>query len=117
MRDIVEIIYKRTLNLQYKNQSSDSKNQVIHKLQEAFSKQWSMRSVRLAIEKTYNKKKNHIKGIITKHVFLYYVFKITNFFFFLYLLPCQFLKKLCFLFFRIIFKIKKEKHGIINTHQ
>ena len=32
MRDILEITYRRTLHLQYKNQSSYSKNQVIHKL-------------------------------------------------------------------------------------
>jgi hypothetical protein len=33
-------------------------------------KQWSMRLVRLAIEKTYNNKKESFKSIITNHVFL-----------------------------------------------
>jgi hypothetical protein len=57
LRDIVERTYRCTFHLQYKNQSSDSKNQVIHKLQEVFPEPWSMRPVRLAIEKTYNNKK------------------------------------------------------------
>ena len=35
-----------------------------------------MRSVKLAIAKTYNNKKNHIKGITTKHVFSTICFKI-----------------------------------------
>jgi hypothetical protein len=70
LRDIVERTYRHTFHLQYKNQSNDSKNQVIHKLHEAFPEKWSMRPVRLAIEKTYNNKKNHLKSIITKHVFL-----------------------------------------------
>ena len=62
MRDIVERTYKRTFHLQYKNQSTDSKNKIICKLQEAFQEQWSMRLVRLAIEKTYNNKKESLKG-------------------------------------------------------
>jgi hypothetical protein len=61
LRDIVERMYRCTFHLQYKNQSNDSKNQVIHKLQEAFPEQWSMRPVRLAIEKTYNNKKKSFK--------------------------------------------------------
>jgi hypothetical protein len=61
MRDIVERTYRRTFHLQYINQSNDSKNQVISKLQEAFPEQWSMRPVRLAIEKTYNNKKESFK--------------------------------------------------------
>jgi hypothetical protein len=36
LRDIVERTYRHTFHLQYKNQSNDSKNQVIHKLQEEF---------------------------------------------------------------------------------
>jgi hypothetical protein len=43
MRDIVERMYRHSFHLQYKNQSNDSKNQVIHKLQQAFLEQWSMR--------------------------------------------------------------------------
>ena len=57
MRDIVERTYRRTFHLQYKNLSNDSKNQVIKKLQQVFSEQWSMQFVRLAIEKIYNNKK------------------------------------------------------------
>jgi hypothetical protein len=52
MRDIVERTYRRTFHLQYKNQSNDSKNQVISKLQEVFP---------VAIEKTYNNKKESFK--------------------------------------------------------
>ena len=36
MRDIVERMYRRTFQLQYKNQSNDYNNKVICKLQEAF---------------------------------------------------------------------------------
>ena len=61
LRDIVEIAYRCTFHLQYKNQSNDSKNQVIHKLEEVFPLQWLMRPVRLAIEKTYNNKKESFK--------------------------------------------------------
>jgi hypothetical protein len=61
MRDIVEQTYRHTFHLQYINQSNDSKNQVISKLHEAFPEQWSMRPVRLAIEKTYNNKKKSFK--------------------------------------------------------
>jgi hypothetical protein len=61
LRDILEITYKHTFHLQYKNQSNDSKNQVIHKLHEAFMEQWSMRPVRLAIAKTYSNKKKSFK--------------------------------------------------------
>jgi hypothetical protein len=57
LKDTVERTYRHNFHLQYKNQSSDSKNQVIRTLHEAFSGPWSMRPVRLAIEKTYNKKK------------------------------------------------------------
>jgi hypothetical protein len=49
MRDIMEWTYKRTFHSQYRNQSNDSKNHVISKLQEAFLEQWLMRPVRLAI--------------------------------------------------------------------
>jgi hypothetical protein len=51
LRDLVERTYRHTFNLQYTNQSTDSKNEVIHKLQEAFWEQLSMRSMRLAIKK------------------------------------------------------------------
>jgi hypothetical protein len=70
LKDIVERTYRSHFHLQYKNQSSDSKNLVIHLLQEAFPEPWSMRHMRLAIEKTYNNKNSHIKSIITKHIFL-----------------------------------------------
>ena len=39
--NIVERTYRCTFHLQYKNQSSDSKNQVIHKLHVALLEQWS----------------------------------------------------------------------------
>ena len=42
IRDIMERTHRYTFHLQYKNQSSDSKNQVIQKLEEVFSNQWSM---------------------------------------------------------------------------
>jgi hypothetical protein len=61
MRDIVERMYRRIFHLQYKNQSNDSENRVKHKLQQAFLKQWLMRLMRLAIEKTYNNKKESFK--------------------------------------------------------
>ena len=61
LRNIVERTYRHTLHLQYKNQSTDSKNQVIHKLHEVFPNQWSMRYARLAITKTYNNKKKSFK--------------------------------------------------------
>ena len=57
VRDILERMYRCTFHLQFRNQFNGSKNQVIYKLQEAFPKQWSMRPVKLAIEKTYNNKK------------------------------------------------------------
>ena len=60
MRDIVERTYKRTFHLQYKNQSTDSKNKIICKLQELPEK-WSMRPVRLAKAKIYNNKKESLK--------------------------------------------------------
>ena len=56
MRYIVERTYRCTFHLYYKNQSSDSNNQVIQKLQETFLEQWSIRSVRLATVKNYNVK-------------------------------------------------------------
>jgi hypothetical protein len=61
MRDIVERTYICSFHLQYKNQSNESKNQVIFKLQQAFLEQWSMRPMRLAIEKSYNNKKKSFK--------------------------------------------------------
>jgi hypothetical protein len=69
LSDIVEGMYRLIIHLQYKNQSSDSKNRVIHTLQESFSEPWSMRPMRLATKKLTITKKNNIKGIITKHVF------------------------------------------------
>lgn len=57
MRNLVKRMYRRTLQLQYKNQSNDYKNQIIFKLQEVFLEKWSMRHVRLAMAKTYNNKK------------------------------------------------------------
>ena len=72
MRDIVERTFKHTFHLQCKNKSNDSKNQVIHKLHEVFSEQWSMQHVKLAMEKTYNNNYLfiYLKCIITKHVFV-----------------------------------------------
>ena len=57
MRGIVKKICRCTFHLQYTNQSTDSMNPIIHKLQEAFPEQRSMRYVKLAIENTYNNKK------------------------------------------------------------
>lgn len=54
MTDIVERTNRCTLYLQYKNKLSDSQNQVIQKLHEAFMEKWSMQSMRLVKEKTYN---------------------------------------------------------------
>ena len=65
LRDIVERSYRCTFHIKYKSQFTDSKNQVIHKLQEVFPKQWLMRYVRLTIVE-----KNNLKGIITKYVFV-----------------------------------------------
>ena len=61
LRDVVERMYILTFHLQYKNQSNDSKNQIVSKLQEKFPENWSMRHVRLLIEKMYNKKKEGMK--------------------------------------------------------
>ena len=69
MRGIVERTYMCTFNLQYINQSNDSKNLIICKLQEAFPEQWSMRPVRIAIEKTYNNKKI-IENVIFLKMFM-----------------------------------------------
>ena len=61
MTDIVERTYRYNFHLQYRNQSNDSKNRVIYKLQETFTVQLSMRHVKLAIAKTYNSKKESLK--------------------------------------------------------
>ena len=61
MMDIVKTTHIHTFHLQYKNQCSNSPNQVIQKLQEEFLEQWSMRSVRLAIKKNYNNKNDSYK--------------------------------------------------------
>ena len=61
LRDLVEQIYKRSFHLQYKNQSNDSKNQILSKLQEEFPDNWSMRHVILLIEKMHNNKKEGMK--------------------------------------------------------
>jgi len=60
MKDLVEQTYRSIFHLQYKNQSNDSKNQIISKLQEVFLEQWSMRHIKLAIEKSYNNNKRII---------------------------------------------------------
>ena len=57
LRDLVERMYRSSFHLKYKNQSNDSKNQILSKLQEEFPENWSMRHVILLIEKTYNNKK------------------------------------------------------------
>ena len=56
LRNITERTYRCTFHLQYKNQSTDSKNQVIYKLQESFPGQWLMQHVRFAMENNYNNK-------------------------------------------------------------
>jgi hypothetical protein len=61
MMDIVEQTYRHNFHLQYKNQSNNSRNQVASKLHEAFPEKWSMRPVRITIEKTYNNKKKTFK--------------------------------------------------------
>ena len=63
-------MYRHFFHLQYKNQSNNSKNQILCKLQEVFPQNWSMRHVRLLIEKTYNNKKEEMKSNIPLHVFL-----------------------------------------------
>jgi hypothetical protein len=69
MRDIVEKTYRRTFHLQYRNQSNDSKNQVISKIQEVFPKKWSMRPVRLAIAKNIQQQKIIIQKVIFLKMF------------------------------------------------
>ena len=81
MRDIAKIMYRRTFNLHYRNQSNESKNQVISKLHEAFPDQWLMRPVRLAIEKHTTTKKSNLKSNIPKHIFIEYVPITTKHFF------------------------------------
>ena len=56
--------HRHSFYSQYKNQPDDSNNQVIYKLQQVFPKQQPRRLVRLAIAKTYNNNKNHLKSII-----------------------------------------------------
>ena len=73
VRVVVERTYKHTFHSEYRNQSNDSKNQIICKLQEALRDKWSMRPVRIGIEKTYNNKKNHWKSNIPKHDYVEYV--------------------------------------------
>ena len=74
MGDIMERTYIRTFHLQYKNQSNDSKDHVICRIQVVFPKQWSMRHVRLAIEKTYNNNKRIIEKVIFLYMFMYKLF-------------------------------------------
>ena len=57
-RDLVERMFIHSFLLQYKNQSNDSKNQILSKLQEDFPENWSMRHL---IAKTYNNKKERMK--------------------------------------------------------
>ena len=57
----MERMYRRSFHLQYKNQSNDSKNQILSKLQKYFPENWSMRYVRILIAKTYNNKKEGMK--------------------------------------------------------
>ena len=71
--------YKCYFHLQYINKSNDSKNQVIAKLQKAFLEKWSMRPMRLEIEKNMTTKKSHSKSNIPKlHVYVEYVFITTT---------------------------------------
>ena len=60
LRDLVERMYRRSFHLQYKNQSSDSKNQILSKLNEDFLEIWLLRPVRILIAETYN---NKIEGM------------------------------------------------------
>ena len=64
-------------HLQYKNQSNDSKKQILSKLQEEFLENWSMRHVRLLIAKTYNNKKEGMKSNIPLNVCLELFINIT----------------------------------------
>ena len=61
LRDLVEQMYRCSFDLKLKNQSNDLKNQILSKLQEEFPENWSMRHVKLLIEKTYNNKKEGMK--------------------------------------------------------
>ena len=61
LRDLEEWMYRRSFHLQYKNQSNDSKNQILFKLQDEFPENWSMRQVKLLIAKMYNNKKEGMK--------------------------------------------------------
>ena len=113
--------YRRTFHLQYRNQSNDSKNQVISKLHEAFPEQWSMRPVRLAITTTYNNKNNHSKINIPKNVFLEYIY-ITKYLFinisFLWYLVFIYQYKNTLLscyFFRKIMKIPEDQWADIQN--
>ena len=57
LRDLVERMYRPSFHLQYKNQSNYSKNQILSKLQEEFPENWSMRHVKLLIEKKLQQQK------------------------------------------------------------
>jgi hypothetical protein len=85
----VERTYRHTFHLQHKNQPNESKNQVIYKLHEVFSKQWSMRPMRLATTKTYNNKKESFKKYYYKTCFSIICPKNYQINFLLYLLSCK----------------------------
>ena len=86
LRDLVEQMYRCYFHLKYKNQSNYVKNQILSKLQEEFQENWSMRHVRILIEKTYNNKKgvknnipsNFLSRIIYKYHFCYIYFSYIN---------------------------------------
>ena len=78
LRDLVEKMYIISFHLQYKNQSNDSKNKILFKLQEEFLENWSMRHARLLIEKTYNNKKEGLKKKYSFNVFLQLYIYITT---------------------------------------
>ena len=70
LRDLVERMYRHSFHLQYKNQSSGSKNQILSKLQDEFLENWLMRHVRILIVKTYKKEEEGMKSNIPLNVFL-----------------------------------------------
>ena len=83
----MEQMYRFSFHLQYKNQSNDSKNKILSKLQEEFPENWSISHVGLLIEKTYNNKKEGMKKqysfkclsrIIYKYHFCYIYFSYIN---------------------------------------
>ena len=68
-------MYRGSFHLQYKNQSNDSKKQVLSKLQEEFPENWSMRHVRLLMAKMYNYKKEGMQKYYSFKCFSRIIYK------------------------------------------